>query len=336
VPQRHATSLAGVGAGAFYFDFAADKIYFATDPTGRRVEAAVARFAFQGAATDVTVRSLVIEKYANFLQQGAVAPNVGTATGWLIEGNEVRLNHGEGVRIGTGARVLRNTVHHQGQLGIGAPGDNVLVDNNEVYANNFAGVDDEFSAGGIKVHGVTGNLSDGITLSNNRVHDNRGRGIWCDFNCIRTVYEGNLVERNTSWGIEQEIGYAAVIRNNTLTGNGGGVFVSTSQDVEVAGNTISGPYPVLGLDQTRGTGYYGALVLANLNVHDNTITPTTGSVGVLQTSGTDAAFTSRNNRFDRNTYYLGASAARVFRWANGELTPTDWRARGLDLNGIFR
>ena len=128
-----------------------------------------------------------------------------------------------------------------------------------------------------------------------------------------------------------------MIRNNTLTGNGGGVFVSTSQDVEVAGNTISGPYPVLGLDQTRGTGYYGALILANLNVHDNIITPTTGYVGVLQTSGTDAAFTSRNNRFVNNTYLLALGVtSRPFAWMDGMRTPAEWRAYSQDATGTFR
>jgi parallel beta-helix repeat protein len=333
---RHVSTLAEVTATSWYFDYAADKIYFAADPTGKTVETSVTRHAFTGGATNVTIRALVIEKYANPLQQGAVD----TGPGWLIEDTEVRWNHGEGLRIATGARLLRNKVHHQGQLGIGGPGDDALVDNNDVYANNFAGVDDEFAAGGVKVHGVTGNLSERITLSNNRVHDNDGRGLWCDFNCVATVYEGNTVERNTSWGIEHEISYAAVIRNNTLTGNGGGIFAATSQDVEVANNAISGPFAILGLDQVRGTGYFGTLVLANLNAHDNTITLPAGAgdgqhVGVIQTVGNNDAFgAARNNRFTANHYTL-SGVQRPFAWMNAYRTAAEWRGYGLDITGTF-
>lgn len=339
VPLRHVGTLGEVGPGRWYFDYAADKIYFADDPAGRRVEASVTRHAFVGTADGVTIRGLVIEKYANPTQQGAVSPGAYQQSGgrdWVIEDNTVRLTHGEGIRIGERARVRRNRALRNGQLGMGGFGSGALVEGNEVAFNNWAGVEPEFAAGGAKFHGTSGYVTRDLVVRDNRVHDNAGHALWCDFNCVGTVYEGNVVENNTGWGVFHEISGSAVVRHNTLRGNGGGVFVSTSQGVEVHGNTIAGPAPIFALDQTRGTGAFGTLLLADLWVHDNVVTVTGGTVGVIQTSGTNAAFTSRNVRFDRNTYYLSAPTARAFSWANGTLTAAEWRAHGLDPNGIFR
>ena len=337
VPLRAATSLAGLASGGFYFDFANDAIYVADDPAGHTTEAAVTQRAFGGTASNVTIQGLVIEKYANFLQQGVIDPT--TAPSWVVQDNEVRLNHGEGVRIGPNARILRNNIHHMGMVGVAGFANGALVEGNEIAFNNYAGVNDEWAAGGLKVNGRSGGLVQDLTIRNNRVHDNVGRGLWCDYNCIRTVYEGNTVERNTSWGIEQEIGYAATISANTLNGNGGGIFVSTSQDVEVAGNTINGPYAILGLEEVRGTGYYGALVLKNMNVHDNVVTLPVGAgdnqhVGIIQTNGDNGVFSTANNRFTNNRYTLNG-VQRPFAWMSAYRTATEWRGFGLDATGSF-
>jgi parallel beta-helix repeat protein len=342
VPLKHVGSLGEVGSGKWYFDYAADKIYFADDPTGKVVEASVSRAAFSGNADNVTIQSLTIEKYANPLQQGAVAPGAFGQTGgrnWLVQDNIVRDNHGEGIRINEGARLLRNTVHHQGQVGIAGFGSNALVEGNEVYANNFAGVNPNWAAGGIKFNGATSYVNSDIVMRNNNVHDNDGYGLWCDFNCLRTIYEGNQVARNSSWGISQEIAGSATISNNILTDNGGGIFISTSRDVEVTGNTITGPWPMVGLDENRGTGAFGTLVLINLYVHDNTITLPAGvqnshHIGVIQTRGVNDAFTSGNNRFVSNHYTL-SGVQRPFAWLNAYRTSSEWRTFGLDSGGTF-
>jgi parallel beta-helix repeat protein len=336
VPLRHVGSLGEVGAGKWYFDYAADKIYFADDPTGHRVETSVSRYAFQGTATGVTIRSLVIEKYANPLQQGAVSP---AGANWLVEDNTIRLTHGEGMRIFDGARLLRNKALRNGQQGVGGVANGALIEGNEIAFNNFAGVNSNWAAGGVKINGRSGILTQDVTLRDNNVHDNVGMGLWCDFNCIRIAYDHNTVWNNTGWGIQQEIGYAATITNNTLTNNGGGVFVSTSQDVEVANNTITGKYAILGLQETRGTGVFGTLILANMNVHDNVVTLPSGAgdgqhVGVIQTNGDASVFSTRNNRFTANRYTL-SGVQRPFAWLNAYRTATEWRSYGLDVTGTI-
>jgi hypothetical protein len=76
--------------------------------------------------------------------------------------------------------------------------------------------------------------------------------------------------------------------------------------------------------------------VVNLYVHDNTVTQPSGrAAGAVQNVGSNAVYTSRNNRFVHNTYDLGATA-RQFRWMNNDRTPTEWRSYGLDVTGTFQ
>jgi len=51
-------------------------------------------------------------------------------------------------------------------------------------------------------------------------------------------------------------------------------------------------------------------------------------------AGNTAVFTSRNNRFVGNTYYIGTNP-RPFAWQFGARTESEWKAYGLDAGGIF-
>ncbi|MBA2457465.1 MAG: hypothetical protein H0V43_00755 [Gemmatimonadales bacterium] len=54
-----------VGPGKWYFDYAADRVYIADVPTGRRVEISVLPWAIYSAALNVTLENLIVEKYAS-------------------------------------------------------------------------------------------------------------------------------------------------------------------------------------------------------------------------------------------------------------------------------
>ena len=75
-----------VEAGRFYIDPVLDKIHFADDPTQRKVEVTAAAFAFASGARNVLIRNIVVEKYANAAQSGAI--HAMTAAGWTIENVE--------------------------------------------------------------------------------------------------------------------------------------------------------------------------------------------------------------------------------------------------------
>ncbi|HIA80156.1 MAG TPA: hypothetical protein EYO07_08405, partial [Candidatus Marinimicrobia bacterium] len=143
-PLRHVTSLEDVALGKWFFDYDADRIYFFDDPEEHTVETSVTYFAFTNSASSVTIQNLVIEKFASMVMMGAVGSTGGT--GWLVEGNEVRLNHGVGVFARSESIVRNNYIHHNGQMGVGTGTEeefrvtNVLFEANEISYNNYAHV----------------------------------------------------------------------------------------------------------------------------------------------------------------------------------------------------
>jgi PKD repeat protein len=141
-PLFHVASRGDVGPGSWFFDYPSDRIYFYDDPNGHLVETSVSESAFNGVhgASGVTIQGLIIENYAAPAQIGAIYfPN---GNDWYVVDNEVRYNHGVGIDMATnsGARVIGNYIHHNGQLGFGAfkPVD-LLLEGNELAFNGRAG-----------------------------------------------------------------------------------------------------------------------------------------------------------------------------------------------------
>ena len=343
VRLRHVDSLAAGGPGTWYFDYAGDRIYIWDDPAGRVVETSVTAAAFMNSGTGVTIRNLIVEKYATPTQTGAITVGVGS----IAEDVEARWNHAWGIRSLSQSVIRRSHVHHNGGVGFAGSGEGILVENSE-SSYNGAIYDPHWESGGSK-WAFTRNL----VVRNNFSHDNFGPGLWTDIDNYFTLYEGNLVEDNEQSGIFHEISFDAVIRNNTSRRNGAsrefpswtvgaGIAVATSSNVEVYGNTLADNWQgITGLEdhRVRQVGS-GGWALRNLYVHDNTITTTLslrggGRSGVAETSGQTAFSESANNRFDFNTYYLGA-AQRYFFWLGADRNETEWRSYGQDVNGTFQ
>jgi hypothetical protein len=93
---------------------------------------------------------------------------------------------------------------------------------------------------------------------------------------------------------------------------------------------------IAALESDRGSGTYGVHDVVNLYVHDNTVVQPSGrAAGAIQNVGSNAVYTSRNNRYVHNTYDLGAQAG-PFRWMDADRTPSQWRSYGLDVTGAFQ
>lgn len=332
VPLWHVTTLGEVGPGKWHFDYAADKIYLADNPSGRKVEVSVTRYAFGGRAQHVTIRGLIIEKYAVPAQFGAIngadASDV-LSTAWLIQHCEVRLNHGRGIHTGHQMHILNNFVHHNGQLGIGGLGDNILVEGNEIAYNNYAGFAADWEAGGSKWVKTRH-----LVVRGNYSHHNKGPGLWTDIDNIYTLYEHNRVVANMEAGIFHEISYDVVIRNNTAQKNGqrldpwlygAQILISNSRNAQVYKNTVevdatTGNGIAL-IQQNRGTGAYGPYITIGNAVYDNVIV----YLGNHGLSGATAdhdpeVMLHGNNRFDANHYHVLRLDKR---WIWGE--PKDWQ-----------
>jgi parallel beta-helix repeat protein len=300
-------------------------------------------YAFGAKADNVTVKNLVIEKYAGPSNEAAIV-TLGGADGWRIEGNEIRYNKGSGIRSGgKDWKIIGNYVHHNevyGMTGTGSSG--MVVEDNEIAFNNY-----QKTSGG-NAGGSKWLYTSGLVVRNNFSHDNVGPGLWTDGHNRRVVYEGNRVVNNTGSGIKHEASCDAVIRNNTVEGNGfgsgewmgGGIRVSLSPDVEVHHNVvtnnrngITAVYSHRSYANTWCPGPDGQHQLKNLWVHDNTITMTTGQTGVIASAAADKVFGEWNNRFDRNTYTIGGTA-KPFEW-RGDRTTTEWKNYGHDPNSTW-
>jgi parallel beta-helix repeat protein len=302
----------------------------------------VTEFAFGGkGAEGVTIRGLVIEKYASELQAGVVR-NVSGSYDWLIEGNEIRFNQGIGVKSASGWRIVGNYIHHNEQLGLGGAGSNMVIDGNEIAFNNAEKTVNPFWGGG----GAKWVHSTGLVVRNNYVHDNYGPGLWTDGYNVNTLYEGNIVVGNWHAGIKHEVSCDAVIRNNTVEGNGfgndgwvagAGILIANSPDVQVYGNTVRYNNDGIGgvhADRTVSDSPC-PVVLKNLSVHDNVIAMNVGQTGVV-TNTSDPVFSDQwNNRFDHNTYVLG-SGDQYYRWAGATVTTDQWKAYGQDPHSIWK
>jgi hypothetical protein len=346
VRQRHVASLGAVTSGSWFFDYAANKIYFGQDPTGKTVETSVTPQAFKGAVSNVTIRGLVIEKYATPFTHGAISAG---GAGWIIENNQVRYNHAIGIETSNRTTARGNTVLRNLQLGMGGTGDGALIENNEIsFTNNPQIIEYGWSAGGTKWHGTQN-----LVVRGNFIHHNKGPGLWTDIDNIFVLFENNRVEDNARAGIYHEVSYDAVIRNNISARNGsefsaselglrgGGIAIRGSQNVEVYGNTLTNNRSGFDIVQSDPrTGKFGPFEVKNVYVHDNIVTIPKNLTGFAVNTNDPAFYTSKNNRFVHNTYHLGSQAKPFWWWKasaskQDSLTIAEWKAAGQDKTGSF-
>ncbi len=326
-PKRRVASLSSVGPGTWYLDYNTGNVYMGDNPSGHAVEISSLAHAFSGAAVSVTIKGLVVEKYASAAQGGAIQGYASTS--WTVKSSEVRLNHGIGIRSGNGMTITNCRVHHNGQLGIGGGGAHVTVQNNDVSFNNYAGYDYGWEAGGLKFAWVQN-----LVVRKNFSHDNAGPGFWTDINSRYVTYNSNQATRNKVAGILHEISYDATISNNSIWNDGynpkgdgslwwgAGILVSNSSNVVIYGNSVTNCMNGIGgILADRGVAPDGQpYLIQNLNVYGNTISQATGiAAGIMKASGfDDSVYTSLNNHFQDNTFNLTNPATYPYFYWLGE------------------
>ncbi|MBD3391456.1 MAG: hypothetical protein GF418_05355 [Chitinivibrionales bacterium] len=271
---KQVLSLGAVGPGTWYFDYANDRVYMGDDPGEHTMEIGVTMHAFHSeSAENVTIRNLVVEKYAVRSQFGAIQYDPGSGSGWqdkpggwIVEDCELRYNHGAAVYLTGICKIAGCYVHHNGQIGIKVRGgltvnlatqdahpeyfsphsllgSGSLVHGNEICYNGYQGYSGGWEAGGTKFM-----WTDSLVIRSNYAHHNHGSGLWCDLSNVHVLYEGNLAEHNTHQGIFHEVSDTAVIRCNVCRDGGtyewprwlynGQLSVSASRNVEVYNNVV--------------------------------------------------------------------------------------------------
>lgn len=282
----------------------------------------------------MTVEGLAIRNYANPVETGAIQGG----SSWVVKGNEVSHNKGAGVLAGTGWTVANNNIHHNGQIGVLAHGPGITISGNTIAYNNTDGHDSHWEAGGTKFYGQA---TRDLVVTNNKVHNNDGPGLWTDYVGNNTLYEGNVVKNNAGPGIFHEVSGSAIIRNNTAEGNGdgpaykpwidgAGILVNSSQNTQVVGNVVKNNNDGIGLVESGRVGG-----LRNITVKNNTVSLRSSSQhGAVATSDSAAkSMGSWNIVFDGNKYSGGGGSN--FAWAGAYMSWNSWREAGHDKSGSF-
>jgi parallel beta-helix repeat protein len=285
--------------------------------------------AFQASNEDinnVTIRNLVIRQmpqkciYANSYSASNFADN------WLIEYNELT-GCRRGIVAPNTSRIRWNNIHHNTDSGYG-----MLRGHDTVFEFN------ELAYNGRESKIVD---SDNITFRSNWVHHNKN-GIWYDTSNAGSVVENNTIEDNEESGVNYEIGFSGIVRNNLIRRNGeAGIIIISSQDLNVYGNTVQ--------DNFRGIQVFlncDALVdgfdLKNNSIHDNAVrvpSSPSRSYGVMLSHVGSCSLTaysdrSKNNTYVGNAYTVPNTFGNWFYWEANK-TWSEWQAVPQDVTGTL-
>jgi hypothetical protein len=303
---------------------------------------AVGAFRVNSGTNNVRIQGFVIKDFATPV--GFPNACIQVRDAGVMEDNEV-MNCNTGMDMEAGATARGNFIHHNRQYGIaGGPGNNILIENNELSFNNTSHMDIGNDAGGSKLVGSSSGVN-GLIWRGNYVHDNYGNGIWSDGNLINVTYENNRVENNGAAGINHEISWDAVIRNNQLKNNntlipanqscwhGGEIALNNSRNVTISGNTLTpapGKNGICMVNSTRSETASFPQFLGNISVTGNT-TYTRGASHSGMTGDRAAAGIS----FSANTYYLDSLLTVNWELLSA-MNKSQWQAAGQDTAGVFR
>jgi len=284
----------------------------------------------------VTIRNLVIRKMP---QKGIHAFYWLTPDHWTIEYNEIAENK-TGILFPDHSVIRNNYIHHnfddpsasdpgrRGGAYVGYYASNTTIENNEIAYNGKESKVME---------------SQYVTFRNNFVHHNQADGIWYDGGNPNALVEGNRVEDNARNGIFYEASNGSIIRNNTIRRSGDtGVFISTSQNADIYGNTLESNFRAITYFVNCGGMVGRDIDLQNNSAHDNTIRVGTQSgafaTGMSYTGDCTATQVTtyhsgaKNLRFSHNTYYVPDVNGWWWLW-NGMKQWVQWQGVPQDTDG---
>jgi parallel beta-helix repeat protein len=356
-PLSRVGSLQALGPRKFYYDPSAKQVWIGSTPSGHVVEAAILEHAWKGfgsGADNVRISGVTVQHVGGTAIEGPGS--------WQVDNAEVRWNHVNGI-VGP-LTVTNNYLHHNGQAGYEVncqcptSATPHRFSSNEVAFNNhgdYAGYATLYDASGMKFMQVGS-----IIVQNNSIHHNGGPGLWSDTNVINATYRNNRVFRNVGPGILVEVSYSHTLAANDIEHNSdAGILIANSGPGEVTGNSLRGN--LIGIAETqinRGSGTLGYHAVKGVHVHDNTIYMTAppqltsneptnatgqgdGWSGLKNWDSSAGYYTSYNNTWERNTYYIDCERnPRPFIWLSGSiynanLNWSQWQAAGNDTNGTY-
>jgi hypothetical protein len=218
---------------------------------------------------------------------------------------------------GAGQATISHNDFHGNSLAMSVAGDNVLVENNQIYDNG--GSSDP--RGGIRVGGGSPTII-GNVLRNNRINDNGAISVGSGSPLlINNVIVGNHADYRCS-AIYIQQGSAPVFRHTTIAGNDGGDGSAICMAGQYAGAQF---YNTIIADEAVGVQFAwpGSLEMHN-TLWDNVTTKTGGDAGTL----TEVASIYGKALFDLDGYHLTRNSRAIGLGADvGVETDIDGEAR---------
>jgi hypothetical protein len=232
---RQVGARAQVVPGTFFVDPGSSRLWLGSDPSGKRVDAAVLDSGlYVNKGSGSVVRGIGLRRFATSLNQYGTLKAF--ADNMTVENVVVQDTAARGLGVSGAGVTLRNvTVTGAGQLGIGAyQSDGLKVLRSSVTGNNTERFANAPEAGGIKV-----TASRDGEIRDNDVSGNQANGVWIDNSVIRYTIVGNKVLHNRGHGIFYEVSGAATIADNLVAFNReNGMMLVESNDLQVYNNSI--------------------------------------------------------------------------------------------------
>jgi len=329
-----------------------------------------ARFAFfnrENAASRVVIENLEVRHFVPGVHWGAIefdtvttippgqpgyeTSDYGPRTDWTLQNLWVHHNQGDGINVGSGARLFNVRSNYNTWLGIGGHGENIRIDGGELVGNSAAAIDQgwvNYHSGGMKV-----SRAKDIVVSNMLVAMNAGPGLWFDLAVRNATINNNYIIDNVSRGIFYEISYDGVIRDNVVLRSGrddptpvwiwpAGILVSTSTNVRVEGNHVAGALGGISIidqrDKRAEDYFYVSPPMRDPRPYRGTISSVIGNTicsgGVDSGAGTDA---STDDVYETSRWRANRYHATKFRFrGRGGMTFSQWRDFGNDSDADAR
>lgn len=228
VQQRQVQTLAEVVPGTFFVEgsypnasgtdrnaFRSTAYVLGTNPAGKEVRVARLSRAIGSNAQNLTIRGITVRRYATSLCDFG-AMYLGGA-GLTLENVTIEDISDLGANINGANAVIRHcSVYRCGRQGFNMNStDNGLIEWNYFEQTNNRRFNYGPSGGAVKL----GKTWDAV-FRYNRLHDNRGHGVWYDECCYRGEIYGNHFTRNYGVGVVYEISGRAYIVDNIFVDNG--------------------------------------------------------------------------------------------------------------------
>jgi parallel beta-helix repeat protein len=282
---------------------------------------------------NVTIKNLIIRNMPVY----GINAYTNFCDGWTISHNEV-FGNTIGFSHGNDFAISHNYVHDNTQYGIlSYKSTGSIIEYNEFTRNATA--HDAYPGDSSASRWIG---TSNTTVRRNYFHDNDWSAIWFDGFSTGFRVVGNVIMRNEGSGIFIEISGNGAIRSNLLSrGRRQDIYLANSHDVEVVDNTVKTLSSGVELFQDGQAISQGEL--NNDFIHDNRIRVIAADalaarLYCINLTATECSSysTSRNNRFQGNTYVVPDLRARYWYWNGGARTWSEWQELGQDLAGSIR